>query len=330
MSPGPLALSAMVVVAFVVLSLVGRRLGAERTLAGRITVGVALLLSLWVPQSARDIVLGFLFAFMMAFIAKTNPLMKGLIFLITAGIVGGLANLVPGGATVLVLPLIVLVGVLELKAQRKHRARIARAGLLEPNKDPGGEVVLSGTAEALKEVSLPETKQMAYSEDLPRGKAIAGWQLDISTEKQLAEPTQLAISTKMGLALVDLTTVQLSVNPSQERPLVTAEMTKVVRDRDIDWDPLPGKLTWYLRWIDIGQEVFVVGRPNWERAPEGEGTYRESPFVPVFRSTAAKPAWLAGRSARAESIRSKWFVAQWAVWGVCCLVVAGAQAFGVA
>jgi hypothetical protein len=292
---------------------------------------VSLGLLIWVPPIVRDPGI----ALVLGAIAAIFPDGKGrkLVAALGVGVVVLLlADVVPGGASAIVLvPVVGMVG-LVTHGELQHMLRLRRARALEPGQRPRGEVAVGGTVPRQSVPPLP----------FIRGE-VAAWQMswspaDSSEHPFDAIPTMLTVECEYGQVLVDLQTVPMRWETDQHAYIdeeLAATVTRHLgfaprrRTEPTAADDAPTASGGSLSWLVPGQEVLVVGVPKWEGG-HGAAGYRDGTLVPVFRDGPDHGAWLAQHGQAEASTQAHWSVAQGLAWALVCALIATAQILGLA
>ncbi len=237
----------------------GIRLRRDDTTSFVLLLLFTMLPSVWLPQLARDLVLSLALAVVGSF-AGESTLGK----LVWAVALGGtlllLSFAMPGGASVIVLGLTLIALVLHGRKTFAHYRRLSTAKRLDPTAPPRSPVEIGGT------ISLEKPPSVPPNFDLPDA---AGWRL--AFDPTHCSPSTLRLETDVGPVLIDLATITLEHTRHAHSKL----------DSDVPTEPPfgPGAM---LAVIDAGKAAHVLGIPEWERAPEGSGGYRNAPVVPLF------------------------------------------------
>lgn len=87
----------------------------------------------------------------------------------------------------------------------------------------------------------------------------------------------------------------------------------------------PEEVTYILSWLAPGDEVYVVGKPEWGRAPADMAGYRDAPLVPLFRG---KNVFVSDGSAAEVARHAIYQMVAWTMWSVVVVAVATAHLTG--
>ena len=330
---------ASVAAALVILSQI---LGLRRV-ATICTVAIALGLTIWVPESARDwIVAGSLFFV----IALADEFMVGVV---VALIALGFAALVPGGLSVAILAVLAIAAVLEMRKCVGHLMRLRRANRLAPGVQ-SGEVEVGGVVMGTVVAAPPgsEVQAVAWRAGHRELKRTSSKLLEVKTDNRsiyvdLQDVTMKLTSERVAHVrapvhqVADLFGVPVpSLDVSDEPDDTADEAEERTNDQEVpgsggDGQPHDGTndaadtADFVLEWLAPGDEVYVVGIPSWEPAPaEHGGGYRDAPAVAVFRPQRT-PVFVANRP-EAELVRETVYtITAWVLWGSVCGVTAAFQ-----
>jgi len=299
-------LTAALVVCVAALELVGRRLRREPdNVYTLIVIAVCLGLMIWVPSWIRTLVVGAVVVFlgMESGVALAAVLLS---IAIATGV------WLPGGLTAVLLVILVLVGIGQVQAARRHLVRLSRAATLVANEPTTQEVELTGKIRAVTPVVDPV-----------HGKPCAMWKLVGRGTRESETLVELCGAT--GSAIIDPATVRLEWSQAPEAirgddaKRAAAELRLDLADHDM----------LFLQTLAEGTECYVVGVPAWEIAPANTvGLYRDAPVLPTFRSTPEHPAWFADRSEDQLRADHRWELVSWCVWGAMCAAIATVQIAG--
>ena len=184
--------SAAIVLVAVFFGVVGRRWKRDDVVFHIVILLLLLLPSIWVPQLVRDIVLSLIVGAIMSF-AGDSGLGKLAWAAASGGILFGLSRVVPGGATVLLAGLtLVLLGFFGHETW-VHWKRISAADALTPNDKTKREVEIGGIARRLARVDLPD----GYDE--PKA---AAWRAFDDDSRH--GPALLSLETPAGAVMIEM------------------------------------------------------------------------------------------------------------------------------
>lgn len=270
---------------------------------GKVTVGFfgAILAALvWCPPGVARWVVGAGFV-LLAFGIWPGPWSLA----VSLAIVVGAWLLVPGGVVVGVAGFLAFVCLLALWAYGETLGRMRRGAALEPGGRPSGDVAVTGAA--LAGCQHPRT-----------GAPCAGW---IATTGDRRKHSQsVLLRTDAGHARVDLEDAEAEWKRRKET-YTGEEAAAVARAAGL------GDVTddVELAWVEPGDLVYVIGSPAWEAAP-GEGFgYRDTPMMPVFRTTPDARVLVADRGEAQVRAESQASVVQCLALAVCFGGVAALQ-----
>jgi membrane protein implicated in regulation of membrane protease activity len=308
-----LALTGLVAAVFVAVGVCGQRLrppdeawGLSFLVAG---LGCAMI---WLPASWRTPVI---------------TLLVTALFLLAAGfwagaIMGGICLAlslfaVPGGGTVFVLGVLVLVAIVVVVMSARRIRRMARARALEPGRVPVGDVELGGRVAPLRTISPPGVEQPCVA-----------WCAN-PWDRRPQSTELFAIHAAQGVALVDPAGAELDLK-QHTRKLTEDEARALLELRDGEPPPKDKSGPGALCWIEEGTEAYVVGVPSWELVPGGQGDYRGAPLLPVFRSREGAKVYVADRPEWEVRRESLFALISFALWGPEWIAIALAQALRLA
>ncbi len=304
----PMILTFAVIACTVTLEVIARRLHRKPdTIPVLALIAIVLAMVIWLPSWARTVVVG-----------------AGIVFLgldLGAGftvfclaVVAGAGLWLPGGITVVLLGILVIVGLEQVRGARRHLIRLARAAALTADEPTGDEVELTGNVHAV----VPTV-------DPVHGEPCAMWKVIGHGTRE--SQVMVELRGAEGSAIVDPETVRLDW--SQPTSSIDGERAREVAEK-LRLD-LTSTGSLFLQILPEGTECYVVGVPGWELAPAPTvGTYRDAPMLPTFRSTPEHPAWFADRSEAQLHSDYGWALASWGIWGAMCAAIAGAQLLGLA
>lgn len=302
-----LVLTGVVALVTLGLWLLSRRLElADDEHVGTVVVALSVGSMLWTPEPFRSIVVIGLAVMLGASIGGLGIVALGGLALLTA-------VYLPGGASVLVLGIVVGVGISETLASRRHLVRISRAQTLVANEPVPHEVELTGTVRAVRPVRDPL-----------RDEPCALWQVQLGTERRASDEL-LELRGDSGSAIIDPRTIPLEWKSSPATYPEGSEAETIARRLGLE---LAGRPL-VLRVLREGQACYVIGRPVWEIAPaECTGLYRDQPVLPTFRTTEPHPVWFCDRSEAQLRKSYTWVLASWLAWGAVCAAIAIVQLGG--
>ncbi|MBP6629342.1 MAG: hypothetical protein KA297_07920 [Kofleriaceae bacterium] len=258
----PLVASVLVVAVALGLIVARRGMGLPDGALAQLVVAAALIGLVWMPPAwaAAGVAVATWAVFGWALAA----------LLIAAPVVVLVTQLVPGGVSVVLLGVIVLVGALVQRDHRRRLRRLAAAAQLQPGEHVAREVELTGQAFPLTPCLAPHLRTPC-----------ATWTARIGGTSYPAS-TYVELRAAHGSAIIDPRTVPLQwsrdpqlVRGDDARAIIGAVGAPVGADAD------PSVL---LHVLPVGATCYVVGVPTWALAPGGAaGLYRDSPLLPTFR-----------------------------------------------
>ena len=287
------------------LSLYGKRQQQTEAYVGPVMLLVLYLALLWMPLAWRNGVMSLIIVLIGL---SLGSFFGGLLF---AGITYAIGILVPGGMSVLLLILSALLMLMWIHEGVTQLRRIARAKRLEPGKIPASEVGVGGVAEALRPIQAP----------LPELKCAAWW-LSYGEHKHHSASPLLLRGDQLN-AIVELSGAELGM--TKNTGLDAKALQKFIADHQLT--PFEGKPeeAATLKWIEEGQEAYVIGLPEWESRMESGDQYRESAMIPVFRARELHSVLLSNQSRDGVHRAARWDVALGLGMFVECALVIGTQ-----
>jgi hypothetical protein len=300
-----LVLSAVVVVAAVVLGIVGHRSKREDAAFTGGLIAVLLGALIWVPESLRTLVVGVVLVMIIWDLGVTTVVIVG-------GILAAAGFWLPGGISVLVLGIMAIVGLFAVRTARAHVRRIERAADIHSGEVVDVDIELTGRARAATPITDPV-------DDKP----CALWQ--VMTDKGIfTSEALIELRGDRGSAIVDPSTVDILWR-RESRAIDHEKAATVGSARDIAiGEPGTGWMT--LRVLPDDTECYVIGKPEWKLAPPGTGgLYRDSPLLPTF---ASKSSTFTDRSEAQLRLDYAWSIATWSTWGAVCAAIAAVQIAG--
>lgn len=254
-------LSTLVVVAALVLFLM-RRIHRQSAVGGIPWVVLGLTAAIWVPETWRD----YLTAGAAAVLILIGS--GSLIAMVLTGLIAyGLAWLVPGGASVLILFVLVISAIFVLHGAVRDLRAMQRTRTLKPGEHPSGLIQLGGSFASDRPPRLPGPT------GLGRG-PVACWRLAVG-ERSFYSPDPLRLVGDHGHALVDPR--GLAFESTHTASLIDADADAAAHAVGI----ARGDDSVSLRWIELDEPGYVRGLPEWQADRAGAG-YRDSSLVPLF------------------------------------------------
>ncbi len=189
--------SGAIVLVAILFGVLGRRWKRDDVVFHIVILLLLLLPSIWVPQLARDIVLSLIVGAIMSFAGDSG---FGKLAWATAsgGILFALTQVVPGGATVLLAGLtLILLGFFGHETW-VHWKRISAAEALKPNDKTKQEVEIGGIARRLARVDLPD----GYDE--PNA---AAWRAFDDDSRH--GPALLSLETPAGAVMIEMGSIAI-------------------------------------------------------------------------------------------------------------------------
>ena len=294
-----------------------------------IWVVVALQIALWVPAGVRDWTLALLVAFVVLVSWGGDLATNGLASVVTGGVVLLLGQ-IPGGTSALILLAVGIIGFFQIRSGLRHTRRLARAAHLIPGELPTEEVMVGGR--------VPDEKG-TVSPPLDHDLETVWWSVVVDDQHR-ASSGRLRIDSEAGTVLADLDRSQLALSGTRqalckiedraalealcERARAAAEERAVwpQKQKDAEDTGFEDTSHYSFYWLQPGDEVVLMGTPEWERAPADMAGYRDAPLVPLFRGA---KVFMTDKSATKTWQDARFNVIAWSVWGPVCGVISVLQ-----
>jgi hypothetical protein len=305
------SLLGLTVLAAVGLAVLGLRLKRDLPIFQNALILGAIAVVIWVPRVWSDAILSLLLALAITFVPD-RWLSKIITFVVGGGLSFLVMSVFPGGGATLCLLIVLLVAFIEGRSGLRHLLMLRRARRLDPRNDISQKsaVAIGGRAIGpVIETSLPE---------IPSGRYVAFQLQTVLGEVLHAEPDLLVAESDAGEVGIDLWKAKLqcsetrSISGKEGAALAAALKTPTKEEVLV------------LHGLAPGAEFYVVGAPAWQQVSSGRG-YRDSPRIPVFRTTDSIKAIVLDTPGKEAHARAWWALARWVVWGIVSAAVVAGQ-----
>jgi hypothetical protein len=227
-----------------------------------------------------------------------------------------LVSVIPGGATALLLVLFGAICLAVVAEEVKHLRELRRARKLVPGENRQIKVAVSGPTRSVDRTLRPND-----------GEPVAAWWVHVHDADDddgvwFHSDSPLAIASPEGKALVHLDDLDKDVLALDRVELVGDEASAVASK--VGASSSDRKLEVTLAWLEQDASIYIAGVPTWQA--DRTGGYRESEFVPVFKSTPQDKLELVVGSIAEIKQRLAYSALSWGAWAIPCTTVAVLQA----
>lgn len=311
----------------IALFMVARVAGLGSRLGSLLAVVTALEVALWMPEGIRDWTLAVLVG-MAVFAGWDGEPGSSAIAGLTATVLIIVLGWIPGGNTAIILSGLGVVGFFRVRGSARHLIRLRRTATLRPGELPGGDVMIGGTLHQGKAISMPLGHELTDA---------LWWAICVGDDYR-ATSGVVRLDTEAGTVLADLTRARFEITSERSKYDQLGQKDAVdalfdgpfaTRERhegdDVEKTPLARfeqRTHYSLHWLRAGDQVMLMGTPEWERAPAELAGYRDAPLVPMFRG---RDVFMANKSVTAVKRDAIWNVIAWSAWTPVCAVVGGLQ-----
>ena len=254
----------------------------------------------------------------------------GAVLAAVAGVTAVMRALIPGGVFSIVLGGLGLLSIVPIAISATNLARMRRATTLVRGA-VAKRVGIGGTVVGESVISPP-----LHALDVP-------WWTATICQGVIVTRGELRIETSLGPVIIETDGATLDFSTDHYKHVSYDDLRTLVDQLDDEAAKKAAAVTllpdgserrdftgqMLLHWLPKGADAYVVGTPEWERAVPELATYRDTPWVPVFRASGRK-LHIADRPGD-QARRDAWVdMAAWSACAAACAVILTLQRMGVA